>query len=149
MYTTIQGFLPAWLGWMVSVKFLLFVLFAAILFWQFRPYFAYMNDLVNMVKSLMDATIGVASATSTNIVDSTAKGSTVVVDKISGKKKKAGPVPEPDDSTSSVQGGAAGGFCLAGEWKGVRSCVRVNAGKDCASGKVFSTKEQCVTPESR
>lgn len=119
-----------------------------LIFWQFRPYFSYMNELIEMVKSLMDTSIGVVSATSTNIVDSTAKGSNVVVDKISGKKK-AKTVPEPDDSTSTVQGGAAGGFCLAGEWKGVRSCVRVDAGKDCGSGKIYSTKAQCVTPEMR
>jgi len=147
MYTTIQSFVPSWITGIVSVNMMLVLLILAVVFWQFRPYFAYISELIAMAKSLMDATIGVMSSTSTNIVDSTATGSNVVVDKISGKKKPK-TVPEPDDSTSTVQGGAAGGFCLAGEWKGVRSCVRVEAGKDCRSGKVFSTKEQCVTPES-
>ena len=125
----------------------LVLLVLGVVFFYFRPYFAYVSEVIEMAKSLMDATIGIMSSTSTNIVESTAKGSNVVVDKISGSKKPK-TVPEPDDSNSTVQGGAAGGFCLAGEWKGVRSCVRVDAGKDCRSGKVYSTKEQCVTPES-
>ena len=148
VYTVVQGFLPAWLAWMVSVKFLLFVLLAIVIFWQFRPYFSYVNDMVNMVKTLLDTSISMASATTSGIVDSTAAGSTVVVDKISGKKKPKAS-PEPDDANSSVQGGSQGGYCLAGEWKGVRSCVRVNNEKDCNSGKLYDTKDKCVSPELR
>lgn len=133
---------------MVSVKFLMFVLLALVIFWQFRPYFSYVNDMINMVKTLLDTSISLASATSSNIVDSTASGSNVVVDKISGKKKPKSS-PEPDDSTSSVQGGSQGGYCLAGEWKGVRSCVRVNDPKECTSGKLYETKDKCVTPDLR
>ena len=106
-----------------------------------------MNDMVSLIKSLLDTSIGLVSATSTNIVDSTASGSNVVVDKISGNKKAKSATksaPEPDDSTSSVQGGSQGGYCLAGEWKGVRSCVRVNNEKDCTSGKMYESKDKCV-----
>jgi hypothetical protein len=143
VYTTVKAFLPAWLGWMVSIKFVLFVAVCLVIFWQFRPYFSYVNDMINMVKTILESGIGVASATSNEIVESTAKGSTVVVDKIAGKKKPKN-TPEPDDSNSSVQGGSSGSYCLAGEWKGVRSCVRVNNQKDCKSGKLFDTKDQCV-----
>jgi len=57
--------------------------------------------------------------------------------------------PQPDDSASSVQGGAKSGFCLAGEWKGVRTCVKVDKGNDCTSGQLFDTDEQCVHPGLR
>ena len=72
-----------------------------------------------------------------------------VTTSINGKKKKALEDPAPDDSASSVQGGAKGGFCLAGEWKGVRSCVKVKSAKDCVSGQLFPNEMSCVNPTLR
>jgi hypothetical protein len=54
------------------------------------------------------------------------------------KSKKQSPVP--DDTTSSVQ--SKSGYCYVGEWKGVRSCVKVSGA--CESGKVFETESACV-----
>jgi len=48
--------------------------------------------------------------------------------------------PEPDDTTSAVQ--TKSGYCYVGEWKGVRSCVKVSGG--CTSGKVFTTESSCT-----
>ena len=80
------------------------------------------------------------------------KASKEIKDKVEGKPKvKANldDAPKPDDSASSVQGGAQGGFCLAGEWKGARSCVKVDNKTDCASGQLFETEETCVNPSLR
>lgn len=52
------------------------------------------------------------------------------------KKQKS---PEPDETTSSVQ--SKSGYCHVGDWKGVRSCVKVNGG---CKGKVFDTEEECL-----
>jgi len=47
--------------------------------------------------------------------------------------------PEPDDTTSSVQ--SKSGYCHVGDWKGVRSCVKVNGG---CTGKVYDSEEECT-----
>ena len=56
--------------------------------------------------------------------------------KQSKKEKKS---PEPDDTTSSVQ--SKSGYCHVGDWKGVRSCVKVNGG---CKGKVYDSEEECT-----
>jgi len=57
--------------------------------------------------------------------------------------------PMPDESASSVQGGAQGGFCLAGEWDGARSCIKVDSANDCISGQLFQTQATCQNPSLR
>jgi hypothetical protein len=54
-------------------------------------------------------------------------------------------VPKPDESSSSIQGT---GFCYIGEWKGVRSCVKVDKKTPCKT-QVYSTEELCVNPTLR
>jgi hypothetical protein len=56
------------------------------------------------------------------------------------KSKKEQKSPEPDDTTSSVQ--SKSGYCHVGDWKGVRSCVKVNGG---CKGKVYDTEEDCTS----
>jgi hypothetical protein len=97
-------------------------------------------------------TIGVASSASTSVVDETAKGTDKIIQKVSGTKKpkkQLETAPEPDESASSVQGGSRSGFCLAGEWKGVRSCVKVANNKECVSGQLFESETKCVNPSLR
>jgi hypothetical protein len=113
--------------------------------YQFRSYFSYIQPLVEMVRSVLTTAIDLASATSTNVVDGTAKGSEVVVKKISGVKKEE---PTPDESNSTTQKKNTGGYCYLGEWKGLRSCARVGA-EDCTSGEMFGSKELCMNPELR
>ena len=47
--------------------------------------------------------------------------------------KEEPPAPEPDMA-----------YCYVGEWKGVRSCVRVDSSK--CSSNTYSTESQCVNP---
>jgi hypothetical protein len=153
---------------------LLVVLLLGFAAFKLRPYLAYVGSLINLLRQLFTSAIGLAASTSTGIVDNTAAGTDVIVDKLSGTSKKQvrlpEPVkpeskagawtepappktaakppapkptksPEPDDTTSAVQ--AKSGYCYVGDWKGVRSCVKV-AGK-CESGKVFDTEAACTT----
>ena len=71
--------------------------------------------------------------------------------KVNGRKKVTMPAdePKPDDSASVTQGGSQGGFCLAGEWKGVRTCVQVDSKTDCTSGQLFQTEDTCINPQLR
>jgi hypothetical protein len=122
------------------------------IFWIVRPYITLFSNITNMAKSFVDNSIGVVSNTTSSVVDETAKGSDKIVQKVSGTKKpkkQLETAPEPDDSASSVQGGSRSGFCLAGEWKGVRTCVKVANNKECVSGQLFESKKKCVNPSLR
>jgi hypothetical protein len=79
-------------------------------------------------------------------VDETSIGSKTVVNKITRKPKRR-PVktPVPDESSSSIQ---KAGYCYIGEWKGVRSCLKVDENTPCES-QVYSTEELCVNPTLR
>jgi len=144
---------------------LLILLVVGFLAVKLRPYISYISTMVDLLQTLLTSSIGLAASTSTGIVDNTADGTDVIVDKLSGssKKKITSPPkasesnasdpkpsestktstkksPEPDESTSSVQ--SKSGYCYVGDWKGVRSCVKVNGA--CESGKVFSTEAECT-----
>ena len=58
------------------------------------------------------------------------------------------PNPTPDDSTSIIQGLGTSGYCYVGEWKGIRSCVKVDKTTPCKTQK-YSTEELCVNPTLR
>ena len=149
---------------------LLIVLITGFVAIKLRPYISYVSSLVNTIRMLFDSTIGLAASTSTGIVDNAAAGTDVIVDKLSGGKQKQLRLPQPidkstgsewkasdteskktdekltktspipDETTSSVQ--SKSGYCYVGDWKGVRSCVKVSSG--CESGKMFSTESECV-----
>ena len=177
---------------------ILIVLVLGFAAFKLYPYIAYISSLVQLLRQLFGSAIGLAASTSTGIVDATAAGTDVIVDKLSGSSKKqlrlpepnapeskasewtapkkaekaekpvpskpsaakasipalsaakaSAPAPsapkkkspEPDDTTSSVQ--SKSGYCYVGEWKGVRSCVKVSG--ECKSGKVFSTESACTS----
>ena len=155
-YSIIPSWLYSWKLWLVMI-----ILFG--IFWVVRPYIALFSNITNMAKSFMDKsigvvgdtskkTIGVASNTSTSVVDETVKGTDKIIQKVSGTKKpkkQLETAPEPDESASSVQGGSRSGFCLAGEWKGVRTCVKVSNNKECVSGQLFDSEKKCVNPSLR
>jgi hypothetical protein len=147
--TSAYSFFPSWLlSWKLWL--VLIILFG--IFWIIRPYITLFSNITNMAKSFVDNSIGVVSSTTTSVVDETAKGSDKIVQKVSGTKKpkkQLETAPEPDDSASSVQGGSRSGFCLAGEWKGVRSCVKVANNKECVSGQLFESEKKCVNPSLR
>ena len=114
------------------------------LFLKLQPYISFLSILIDYARSFLNSGVGLAAGATKNIVDQTADGSNLVVEKVSGKKrfKKE---PQPDDATSIVQTKAP--YCYVGEWKGVRSCVKVK-GK-CESDQTFATEARCVNPELR
>lgn len=54
-----------------------------------------------------------------------------------------------DDSNSSVQTKGKAGWCLIGEDKGVRNCIKVGANDTCLSGDIFPNNQICVNPNLR
>ena len=60
--------------------------------------------------------------------------------------------PEPDDASSVTQKGKVSGkagFCLVGEDRGIRSCMKVGEGDTCMSGNIFPSKDVCINPSLR
>jgi hypothetical protein len=100
-----------------------------------------------LINTVANSGINLAASMSSGVVDNTTQGSKVVVNKLSGKSSKAKPKPVvvPDDSSSSVQESKK--FCYVGEWKGVRSCVKVDG--ECKSNQRFDSEELCVNPQLR
>jgi hypothetical protein len=74
------------------------------------------------------------------------EGSNTVVAKTPTPPTKT---PDPDESTSSIQSSSLdSGYCYVGEWKGVRSCVKVDKTTPCKT-QLYSTQELCVNPTLR
>jgi len=125
-----------------SWKLMLFVLFVGLFLYYIYP-------VITTVKGLISSANELISATSDMTEEPEEKKP---VKKTTTEKKKVtkpAPPPEPDQTTSIMQGGSQSGFCLAGEWNGVRSCVAVERGQECVSGQRFDSNEQCVNPEMR
>lgn len=60
--------------------------------------------------------------------------------------------PEADDATSKTQSAKTktkAGFCYIGEDRGFRSCIKINEGDECMSGKVFKRMDICKNPNLR
>ena len=60
--------------------------------------------------------------------------------------------PEADDASSVTQKGKVSGkagFCLVGEDRGIRSCMKVGEGDTCMSGNIFPSKDVCINPSLR
>jgi hypothetical protein len=130
----------ATVGGMWSWKWMIFAFLLVMIIWYVRPYVTMFSDLMKSANDLLESTV--------QPTEEKAKPppSKKVKTKVSQKKTA---VPEPDESTSNVQGGAQGGFCLAGEWKGVRSCVKIPKGTECVSGQLFPTELKCTNPGLR
>jgi hypothetical protein len=105
-----------------------------------KPYIDQLVSMIDVIRTLFNMMIQFSSSVTKDVVDTTAVGTKTVVNKISKPK----PPPTPDDSHSTVQ---TKGYCYIGEWKGVRSCVRVD--NTPCSTKVYSTKELCENPQLR
>lgn len=60
--------------------------------------------------------------------------------------------PEADEAGSVTQKGkisGKSGYCLVGEDRGIRSCVKVGEGDTCMSGNIFPSKDVCINPSLR
>jgi hypothetical protein len=85
---------------------------------------------------MINLTLAFTENVSKKAVDQTSVGAKLVVNKLSK------PLPEPDESINQSKG-----YCFVGEWKGVRSCVKVDK-TPCAT-QLYSTEQQCVNPALR
>ena len=125
-----------------------FIVFSviAVVYYFISPYLSMLISYIETVRSLMDMLIQFSSSVGTNVVDETSIGSKVIVNKLARKQKNTSKTkpPAPDESTSSIQGK---GYCYVGEWKGVRSCVKID--KTPCKTQVYSTNELCVNPTLR
>jgi hypothetical protein len=120
--------------WFVKAIIILVVLI--FIYIKARPYIYHVLDLVETIRNFFELIIKFSSKTATNAVDETSIGTKLVVNKI------AKPVPKADYSRNKS------GFCYVGEYKGVRSCVKIDNKTPCES-KIYSTEQQCVNPELR
>ena len=60
--------------------------------------------------------------------------------------------PQADDTSSVTQKGkisGKAGYCLVGEDRGIRSCMKVGEGDTCMSGNIFPSKDKCINPNLR
>ena len=153
--------IPTWLfSWKTMLVFI--IIFAIV--WIVRPYISLFSDIANTFKSIMGDSNETEKETETkdeSIAEPTVttKGEKKVKDMIEGTMAPTIPEeitepaitegPIPDDAASSTQGGSQGGFCLAGEWKGKRTCVKVEKSSDCQSGQLFGTEAICQNPSLR
>ena len=163
VYKYIPGWLLSWKTFLVAV-----ILFGIV--WVVTPYIKMFSSLADTAKSFLNimsspdddetkATSGPETeapeteapetqAPETQAPETAAPTEDKINAKVNGKASLFG-APKPDDASSSVQGGAQGGFCLAGEWKGQRTCLQVDSGKDCVSGQLFKSQATCENPSLR
>lgn len=113
----------------------LFVIIAILVFIyiQIRPHLSFLLTMIEFLRNIADLSLDTTKKVADTVVDETAIGSKIVVNAV------ADPVPE--DSRP------AKGYCYVGEWKGVRSCVKVD-NTPCET-QVYSTMKQCVNPTLR
>jgi len=129
-------------GYLIAV---IICIVIGLIYYFVSPYFSKIVEFIEFGRSMIDMLISFSSALSKNVVDETSIGSKTVVNKLSRKPKKRVKEPVPDESSSSIQGP---GYCYIGEWKGVRSCLKVDKDTPCES-QVYSTEELCVNPKLR
>ncbi len=97
-----------------------------------RPYLSMIVLMIELIRNLLVNSLTFTKNVSEQVVDDTSIGAKLVVNKIKN--------PMPEESRPSK------GYCYVGEWKGVRSCVKVNS--QCST-PVYSTMQQCVNPQLR
>ena len=132
---------PSNTGYLIAI---IICIIIGLVYYFVSPYFSKLVEFIEFARSMLDIAITFSTALSKSVVDETSVGSKAVVNKITRKKR---PVksPVPDESSSSIQGA---GYCYVGEWKGVRSCLKVDKDTPCNS-QVYSTEELCVNPNLR
>ena len=118
------------------VKLFLVVAVLGFIYMQLRPYIYHVIDMIETLRKLINILIEFSSNVAETAVDQTATGSKLVVNKVA----KPGPIPDVSRNKS--------GFCYVGEYKGIRSCVKVDKSDSCST-QVYSTQSQCVNPELR
>ena len=123
------------------VKFVVIVMILIFIYLRVRPYIYHLLDVIESIRQLLNMVLSFSETVTKKAVDETSVGAKLVVNKLSK------PAPKPDESIDQSKSGKTNGYCFIGEWKGVRSCVRVD--KTPCSTQVYSTEEQCVNPTLR
>jgi hypothetical protein len=111
----------------------LFIIAAILIFLylQIRPHLSFLLTLIEFIRNIINLSLTTTKNVAETVVDETAIGSKLIVNKV------ADPIPE----------GKSSGYCYIGEWKGVRSCLKVD-NTPCKT-QVYSTMQQCVNPTLR
>ena len=129
---------PIQTGWSWYLKMLLVLVVFIFIYLKVQPYISQLLGVIENIRQLLNMVLSFTENVSKDVVDETAVGSKLVVNKLSK------PLPSPDESSN--QSKDSKGYCFIGEWKGVRSCVKVD--HSCPT-EVYSTKQRCVNPELR
>lgn len=129
-------------GYIIAISICIII---GVVYYFVSPYFSKLVEFIEFVRSMLDMAITFSSALSKSVVNETSVGSKTVVNKLTRKPRRPVKSPVPDESSSSIQGS---GYCYIGEWKGVRSCLKVDKDTPCDS-QVYSTEELCVNPKLR
>lgn len=122
-------------SWSWYLKALLVLVVFVFIYLKVRPYISQLLGVIENIRQLLNMILSFTENISKDVVDETSVGSKLVVNKLSK------PIPSPDESVNQSKG-----YCFIGEWKGVRSCVKVD--HSCPT-EVYSTKQRCVNPELR
>ena len=117
------------------IKIIVVIVVCVFIYIKIRPYLGHIVNTIETLRSLINLFLSFSSDVAQTTVNETSIGSKLVVNKLSK------PLPQPDMSRNKS------GFCYVGEYKGVRSCVKVDK-SPCAT-QVYSTEQQCVNPELR
>ena len=115
------------------LKLLLILAVLIFIYINVRPHLSMILFVIELIRTFFVNSITLTKKVSETVVDETSIGAKLVVNKITN--------PMPEESRPSK------GYCYVGEWKGVRSCVKVN--NSPCSTQVYSTMQQCVNPQLR
>jgi hypothetical protein len=115
------------------LTFFILVAILIFLYFQIRPHLSFLLTLIEFIRNVINLSLTTTKNVAETVVDETAIGSKLIVNQV------ADPLPD--------EGKSANGFCYIGEWKGVRSCAKVD-NTPCKT-QVYSTMQQCVNPTLR
>lgn len=125
---------PSSIRWYLKAMVIIIVII--FIYVKVKPYLTHLLDTIETIRSLINMMLSMTENVAETVVDETSIGSKLLVNKISK------PLPEPEESGSTTKG-----YCFVGEWKGIRSCVKVD--NTPCSTQIYSTKTQCVNPTLR
>ena len=124
---------PSSFTWYLKIALVIAVLIFVYI--KIAPYLSHLLQTIETIRSLLNMFLSMTKNVAGTVVDETSVGSKVIVNKVSKP-------PKPVESETMSKG-----YCYVGEWKGIRSCMKVD-NTPCAT-KVYSTKQQCVNPTLR
>jgi hypothetical protein len=147
----------SWNGYLIAIVICIIV---GALYYFISPHYQTIVDYIDTMKSVSEMLYTLASVFYTTDKEPTQEKqpieptleqtavSNVKSQATAPKEKNITQTPKPDDSTSNIQGLGTAGYCYVGEWKGIRSCVKVDKTTPCKTQK-YSTEELCVNPTLR